>query len=73
VGEHPIRPGQPVCPFYDRTGSCKFGSACKFHHSPTPACLSIPPPGTPQQQLGSSTPSETATTTTITSLPSSIN
>lgn len=20
VGEHPIRPGQPVCPFYDRTG-----------------------------------------------------
>uniref|UniRef100_A0ACD5VIC0 Uncharacterized protein n=1 Tax=Avena sativa TaxID=4498 RepID=A0ACD5VIC0_AVESA len=27
------RPGRPECPFYMRFGDCKFGSACKYHHS----------------------------------------
>jgi len=26
------RPGEPVCPFYQRTGQCRYGVACKFHH-----------------------------------------
>ncbi|PKA57654.1 Zinc finger CCCH domain-containing protein 6 [Apostasia shenzhenica] len=26
------RPGQPICQFYMRTGDCKFGSTCKYHH-----------------------------------------
>ncbi|CAO2039216.1 unnamed protein product [Urochloa humidicola] len=29
---YPERPGEPECPFYMKTGSCKFGSNCKFHH-----------------------------------------
>ena len=28
----PIRPGQQECSFFMKTGSCKFGSTCKFHH-----------------------------------------
>ncbi|KAF6176688.1 hypothetical protein GIB67_034550 [Kingdonia uniflora] len=28
----PERPGQVECKFYMRTGYCKFGSACKYHH-----------------------------------------
>ncbi|KAK9146869.1 hypothetical protein Sjap_006772 [Stephania japonica] len=30
----PERPGQPECLHYMRTGVCKFGSACKYHHPP---------------------------------------
>ncbi|XP_051127928.1 zinc finger CCCH domain-containing protein 58-like [Andrographis paniculata] len=30
----PERPGEPECRFYLRTGSCKFGSGCKYHHPP---------------------------------------
>ncbi|KAG8069031.1 hypothetical protein GUJ93_ZPchr0005g14386 [Zizania palustris] len=30
---YPERPGRPECPFYMRFGDCKFGSACKYHHS----------------------------------------
>ena len=30
--QHPVRPGQPDCSFYVKTGSCKFGEACKFNH-----------------------------------------
>lgn len=30
----PERPGQPECQFYMRTGDCKFGSTCKYHHPP---------------------------------------
>ncbi|WVZ60141.1 hypothetical protein U9M48_010199 [Paspalum notatum var. saurae] len=29
---YPDRPGEPECPFYVKTGSCKFGTNCKFHH-----------------------------------------
>jgi hypothetical protein len=30
---YPDRPGEPECPFYVKTGSCKFGANCKFHHT----------------------------------------
>ena len=30
--QYPIRPGQPNCNFYMRTGSCAFGPTCKFNH-----------------------------------------
>ncbi|KAL6581934.1 hypothetical protein OROMI_005948 [Orobanche minor] len=30
----PERPGQPECQYYLRTGDCKFGPTCKYHHSP---------------------------------------
>ncbi|OWM78021.1 hypothetical protein CDL15_Pgr018590 [Punica granatum] len=28
----PERPGEPECQYYLRTGDCKFGSSCRFHH-----------------------------------------
>lgn len=28
----PQRPGQPECQYYLRTGDCKFGPTCKYHH-----------------------------------------
>lgn len=30
--EYPERPGQAECSFFMKTGTCKFKSACKFHH-----------------------------------------
>lgn len=32
--EHPFpeRPGQPECQYYVKTGDCKFGSSCRYHH-----------------------------------------
>jgi serine/threonine-protein kinase/endoribonuclease IRE1 len=30
----PERPGQPICDFYQKTGHCRFGEACKFDHPP---------------------------------------
>jgi hypothetical protein len=30
----PIRPNEPVCQYYMKHGTCKFGQACKFHHPP---------------------------------------
>ncbi|XP_048606014.1 zinc finger CCCH domain-containing protein 33-like isoform X2 [Brassica napus] len=43
----PERPGQPECQFYVKTGDCKFGTVCKFHHprdrqTPPPDCLLSP-------------------------------
>lgn len=32
--EFPERPGQPECQFYMKTGDCKFGSSCRYHHPP---------------------------------------
>ncbi|CAA7016251.1 unnamed protein product [Microthlaspi erraticum] len=29
---YPQRPGQPECDFYMKTGECKFGERCRFHH-----------------------------------------
>lgn len=28
----PERPDQPECRYYMNTGTCKYGSDCKFHH-----------------------------------------
>ena len=28
----PIRPNEPVCQYFMKHGTCKFGQACKFHH-----------------------------------------
>ncbi|GMY27675.1 zinc finger CCCH domain-containing protein 34 [Fagus crenata] len=30
----PERPGQQECPYYMRTGECKFGFSCRYHHPP---------------------------------------
>lgn len=43
----PERPGQPECQFYMKTGDCKFGAVCRFHHPrerliPPPDCLLSP-------------------------------
>lgn len=43
----PERPDQPECQFYMKTGDCKFGSVCKFHHPrdrfvPIPNCMLSP-------------------------------
>ncbi|KAF5738688.1 hypothetical protein HS088_TW13G01589 [Tripterygium wilfordii] len=32
VEEYPERMGCPVCQYYLRIGSCKFGASCKYHH-----------------------------------------
>ncbi|KAJ1255000.1 hypothetical protein BS78_K300800 [Paspalum vaginatum] len=28
----PVRPSEPVCSFYAKTGKCGFGAVCKFNH-----------------------------------------
>ncbi|XP_051125910.1 zinc finger CCCH domain-containing protein 37-like isoform X2 [Andrographis paniculata] len=28
----PIRPGEEDCPFYIKTGSCKYGATCRYNH-----------------------------------------
>ncbi|KAL6988886.1 hypothetical protein U1Q18_014637 [Sarracenia purpurea var. burkii] len=43
----PERPGQSECQFYMKTGDCKFGAVCRFHHPrerliPTPDCVLSP-------------------------------
>ncbi|GER28257.1 zinc finger family protein [Striga asiatica] len=43
----PERPGEPECQFYMKTGDCKFGAVCKFHHPserliPVPDCVLSP-------------------------------
>ncbi|XP_028781456.1 zinc finger CCCH domain-containing protein 34 [Neltuma alba] len=30
----PQRPGQPECQYYMRTGECRFGPSCRYHHPP---------------------------------------
>nr|XP_043628125.1 zinc finger CCCH domain-containing protein 32-like [Erigeron canadensis] len=31
---YPQRPGEAECQFYIKTGDCKFGSSCRYHHPP---------------------------------------
>ncbi|XP_071702333.1 zinc finger CCCH domain-containing protein ZFN-like [Rutidosis leptorrhynchoides] len=43
----PERPDQPECQFYMKTGDCKFGAVCRFHHPrerilPMPDCVLSP-------------------------------
>ncbi|XP_047332187.1 zinc finger CCCH domain-containing protein 34-like [Impatiens glandulifera] len=32
--QFPERPGQQECQYYMKTGDCKFGSSCRYHHPP---------------------------------------
>ncbi|KAI3928542.1 hypothetical protein MKW98_024143 [Papaver atlanticum] len=32
VPQFPERPDQPECQYYMKTGTCKFGPTCKYHH-----------------------------------------
>lgn len=50
----PERPGQPECQYYMKTGDCKFGMSCRFHHpkervSAIPNCI-LSPLGLPLRQ-----------------------
>lgn len=36
--------GEKECSYYVKTGQCKFGVTCKFHH-PQPAGIPMPAPG----------------------------
>ncbi|KAL5732031.1 Zinc finger CCCH domain-containing protein [Ranunculus cassubicifolius] len=50
ISIYPQRPGQTECDYYMKTGVCKFGERCKFHH---PFNRSAPAPNQPtavQQQ-----------------------
>ncbi|KAH7387803.1 hypothetical protein KP509_16G041800 [Ceratopteris richardii] len=38
---YPERPGEPECQFYMKTGECKYGSQCRYHH---PKDRNAPPP-----------------------------
>ncbi|XP_077252289.1 zinc finger CCCH domain-containing protein 8-like isoform X2 [Tasmannia lanceolata] len=38
----PERPSEPICSFYMKSGKCKFGANCKFHH---PKDIQIPSAG----------------------------
>lgn len=43
----PERPGQPECQYYMKTGDCKYGLSCRFHHpkdrvSVMPNCILNP-------------------------------
>ncbi|KMZ60839.1 Zinc finger CCCH domain-containing protein ZFN-like [Zostera marina] len=40
-GIFPERPGEPECVFYMKTGDCKYGATCKFHH-PRERLYSLP-------------------------------
>ncbi|XWS51350.1 hypothetical protein CRYUN_Cryun12cG0169600 [Craigia yunnanensis] len=46
IDEFPVRPGQPECSYFLKTGDCKFKSNCKYHHpknrvaNPVPCALS---------------------------------
>ncbi|PSS01490.1 Zinc finger CCCH domain-containing protein [Actinidia chinensis var. chinensis] len=47
----PERPGQPECQYYMKTGECKFGSSCRYHHpaewSTLKASFALNPKGLP--------------------------
>ncbi|CAH8331849.1 unnamed protein product [Eruca vesicaria subsp. sativa] len=49
VNVFPERPGQPECQFYIKTGDCKFGTVCKFHH---PRDRQPPPPDSLLSPIG---------------------
>lgn len=43
----PERPDQPECRFFMSTGSCKYGSNCKFHHPKERIAYNLGPHGLP--------------------------
>lgn len=38
-----LKQGEKECSYYVKTGQCKFGASCKFHH-PQPAGMQLPVP-----------------------------
>ncbi|XP_010924871.1 zinc finger CCCH domain-containing protein 8 isoform X2 [Elaeis guineensis] len=42
----PIRPGETDCPFYLKTGSCKYGATCRYNHPDRSCQAVIPSPAT---------------------------
>ncbi|KAL9263512.1 Zinc finger CCCH domain-containing protein [Drosera capensis] len=56
TGGYPEHPGEPVCQgemecsYYLKTGQCKFGMTCKFHH-PQPAGASLQAAAPPFYQM----------------------
>ena len=49
---NPIRPGQPDCAFFMKTGVCKFGETCKFNHPPPGSARGPGPSGRPAPVIG---------------------
>ncbi|KAL0918708.1 hypothetical protein M5K25_010731 [Dendrobium thyrsiflorum] len=43
----PVRPGEPDCPFFAKTGDCKFGSGCRFNHPIGKMYCELSPMGLP--------------------------
>jgi len=41
----PVRPNEPICQYYMKHGSCKFGQSCKFNHPPHPQLQAMAPNG----------------------------
>lgn len=50
----PDRPGEPECQYFLKTGDCKYGSACRYHHPRERAMLrttcALSPMGLPLRQ-----------------------
>ncbi|CAN8244050.1 unnamed protein product [Cochlearia groenlandica] len=45
IKEFPQRHGQPECQYFVRTGDCKFGSSCRYHHRmelTSPKAITLP-------------------------------
>jgi hypothetical protein len=51
----PDRPDQPDCKYFMSTGTCKYGSDCKFHHPKERIAqtLSVNPLGLPMRPVSS--------------------
>ncbi|OIW08106.1 hypothetical protein TanjilG_06649 [Lupinus angustifolius] len=52
---YPQRPGQIECDYYMKTGICKFGERCKFHHpidrsAPSQQTVKLTPAGLPRRE-----------------------
>lgn len=59
---YPEKPGEPKCPFYMKTGSCKFGANCKFHH-PKDLTPSMQRPASPKRSVAANEHHPAARTT----------
>ncbi|KAM4080250.1 hypothetical protein ACJW30_11G000600 [Castanea mollissima] len=53
----PVRPGEADCPFYLKTGSCKYGATCRYNHpdrhaiNPPAAAIGLPIVASPATNL----------------------
>jgi hypothetical protein len=48
----PERPNEPVCQYYVKHGTCKFGQACKFNHPPQAPLQTVMNGGTVLMNVG---------------------